>query len=228
MRGELRRARASGLLLADGAMGTELAARGLAPPFERFNRERPESVLEIHRAYREAGARLLRTNTFLAKERDLALAGARLAREAAGEDLWVAGAMGPGADQAEALAEGGCDLLILETFSDADDLLAALRRAKATGLPVVAQMAGLPDARARAEADLVGVNCLDPEETLRLLGRLDGARSAFPHGGLPGAPIPPTAFAAAGARLAALGVRLLGGCCGTGPAHVKALAEALR
>ena len=228
MRDEIRRALAAGRILADGAMGTELGARGLRPPYERCNLEAPDRVLEIHRAYRDAGARVLRTNTFLAKDRDAALAGARLARQAAGTELWVAGVMGPGSDVADALADGGCDLLILETFTDADALLAALRRAKSTGLPVAAQMAGLPDARARAEADLVGVNCLDPEETIRLTSTLAAPVSAFPHAGLPGAPIAPPVFAAAGRRLAALGVSLLGGCCGAGPAHIQALAAALR
>ncbi len=228
MTGGILRALAAGPLAADGAMGTELGARGLTPPYERYNLERPEAVLDVHRAYRDAGARLLRTNTFQAASRDAVLAGVRLAREVAGDSLWVAGAMGPGTADAGVLAEGGCDLLILETFTDADELLAALRRAKATGLPVAAQMAGLPDARAREEADLVGINCLDPEETLRLAARLKGPLSAFPHAGLPGAPIAPAVFAAAGALLAARGVRLLGGCCGAGPAHVKALVEALR
>ena len=55
---DVRRALAAGLVLADGAMGTELAARGLAAPFERFNLERPEVVLEVHRAHLAAGARL--------------------------------------------------------------------------------------------------------------------------------------------------------------------------
>jgi methionine synthase / methylenetetrahydrofolate reductase(NADPH) len=223
------RALASGLIVADGAMGTELAARGLEAPFERFNLERPELVLAVHRAHLAAGARLLRTNTFLVRDRETARAGARLAREAAGEAALVAGALGPGADAAAALAEGGCDLLLLETFTDPAALARAIRAAKATGLPVVAQMAGEPELRALEGADVAGVNCVDPEAAAGLLAKLlkDGGRpvSAFPHAGLPGRLMPPADFARSTARLAALGARLLGGCCGAGPEHVRALAK---
>jgi methionine synthase I (cobalamin-dependent) len=229
VRPDVRRALASGLILADGAMGTELAGRGMSPPFERFNLERPAAVLDVHRAHRAAGARLLRSNTFLARTPEEARAGARLAREAAGEDLWVAGAAGPGMEHVEALAEAGCDLLILETFTDAAALRRALARARATGLPTVAQAAGPPPAG--LEADVVGVNCVAAEEALGLVDALLRAGvpavSAFPHAGLPGALASPGAFAAAGARLAALGVRILGGCCNAGPGHVRALAEAV-
>src|SRR5688572_30938165 len=102
---DVRRALSAGLLLGDGAMGTELEARGLTAPFERFNLERPELVLDVHRAHLAAGARLLRSNTFLARDAATARAGARLAREAAGEEVLVAGAMGPGTGEAAALAE---------------------------------------------------------------------------------------------------------------------------
>ena len=229
---DVRRAFAAGLVLGDGAMGTELAARGLAAPFERFNLERPDVVLDVHRAYVAAGARLLRTNTFLARDAKTALAGARLAREAAGEDLLVAGAIGPGMAQAAALAEGGCDLLILETFTDADELERAMGAVKKLGLPWVAQMATTPDPRVLAQAEAAGVNCVDPDRALALLTALRAAcgapLSAFPHAGLPGAPIAPADFARGGRRLADFGVRLIGGCCGAGPAHVRALAEAVR
>ena len=229
MRPELRRALASGRIRADGAMGTDLAARGMAPPFERFNLERPDAVLDVHRTHLAAGARLLRSNTFLARTREEARAGARLAREAAGEDVWVAGALGPGMEHADALAEAGCDLLILETYTDPAALRRDLARARATGLPTVAQTAGPPPAD--LEADVVGVNCVAADEALRIVDALlrAGARavSAFPHAGLPGALASPAAFAAAAARLAARGVRILGGCCNAGPAHMKALAEAV-
>lgn len=229
MRRDVRRALEAGLLLADGAMGTELANGGMAPPFERYNLERPGAVLDVHRAHRAAGARLLRANTFLARTAEEARAGARLAREAAGEDAWVAGAIGPGMEEVDALAAGGCDLLLLETFTDADALRRALARARATGLPVVAQMAGRPPADLAADA--VGVNCVAPEEALRVVDGLLAAGapavSAFPHAGLPEARLAPEAFAAGAARLAARGVRILGGCCGAGPAHLKALAERL-
>ena len=145
MKRDVLRTLDEGLLLGDGAMGTELEARGALPPFERLNLERPSLVLDVHRAYLAAGSKLIRSNTFLARNAEEAGAGVRLAREAAGTAAFVAGVLGPGTDQAAALAEAGCDLIILETFMDVELLLRALRRAKLTGLPVVAQMAGLPD-----------------------------------------------------------------------------------
>lgn len=223
MKPDFLRALDAGRLLGDGAMGTELEARGAAPPYERLNLERPDLVLDVHRAFVAAGAQLLRTNTFLARSAEETRAGVRLAREAAGGKAFVAGALGPGTAQAAALADAGCDLILLETFTDNEQLLAALRRAKATGLPIVAQMAGAPDARIRAEADVVGVNCLAPAETAGIVAGLGGRLSAFPHAGLPGRRMSPAAFAAAAGRLK---VSLLGGCCGAGPEHLRALAEA--
>ncbi|HEX7897352.1 MAG TPA: homocysteine S-methyltransferase family protein [Planctomycetota bacterium] len=226
---DVRRALAAGLVLADGAMGTELAARGLDAPFERFNLERPERVLDVHRAHLAAGARLLRSNTFLAPDARTALAGARLAREAAGEGILVAGALGPGTNAAAALAEGGCDLIVLETFLDPDELIRAIRDARATGLPVMAQMAREPELRAVATADVAGVNCVDADAAAGMVEKLvrDGGRpvSAFPHAGLPGRRVSPADFARSAARLAKAGARILGGCCGAGPEHVRALAK---
>jgi len=97
------------LLVADGAMGTQLQARGLEPgaPGELWNVERPEEVAAVHRSYRAAGARVVLTNTFggsrwkLARadlgERvvELNRAAAELARVAAGEQAWVLGDVGP-------------------------------------------------------------------------------------------------------------------------------------
>ena len=166
-----------GPLLADGAIGTLLYARGLPPKgcFEDVNLTNPELVLRIHREYLAAGAGLIETNTFGANRLRLAahgladkvrlinLRGAKLAREAreiAGEEAFVAGAVGPIGrhlaplgdvslvaardafrEQVEALLEGGVDLLILETFPRLGELIEALTAARAAcDLPIVAQV----------------------------------------------------------------------------------------
>ena len=160
-----------GTVLGDGAMGTMLQLAGLtdgAP--ERWNVERPEVVLAIHRAYVEAGSDFISTNTFGGTRNRLQLdglgervaelneAGARLAREAAGERL-VAGSMGPtgelmdplglltpdGAresftEQARALKAGGVDFALVETMSALEEVQAAVEGARATGLPVAVTM----------------------------------------------------------------------------------------
>ena len=165
-----------GPLLADGAMGTQLYARGITSgPLELANLERPDDVRSVHLEYLSAGSELLETNTFGANASRLAAhgmarrvaelnrAGVALAKEAArlhGQQVWIAGAMGPlapeqlglealgagaaqqiFAEQAAALAEAGADLLILETFGSLAQLRLAVAAAKsAAGLPVIAQL----------------------------------------------------------------------------------------
>ncbi len=103
-------------LLADGAMGTELYARGIFINrcYDELNLSRPELVREVHRGYLQAGAEVIETNTFGAnvfrlarhgygdRVRQINLAGAQLARRVAEEevkkkalDVWVAGSVGP-------------------------------------------------------------------------------------------------------------------------------------
>src|SRR5207248_1073011 len=97
------------LLVFDGAMGSLLYERGIfvMQNFEQLNVTRPDVVAKIHEDYVNAGANIIETNTFGANSfrldrhglgdqvRAFNLAGARLARKAAGEDVWVAGSMGP-------------------------------------------------------------------------------------------------------------------------------------
>ena len=164
-----------GLLVFDGAMGSLLYERGIfvTQNFEQLNVARPDLVGKIHQDYVAAGARVIESNTFganvfrldrhgLSNEvRAYNLAGARLARQAAGEDLWVGGSIGPTGlvpavsrkddldrarrtfvDQAAALVEGGADLLVLETFRHLDEISVALSAAReaAPGVPIVASM----------------------------------------------------------------------------------------
>ncbi len=152
-----------------------------------------------------------------------------------------------------ALAEAGVDLFLLETFAGLGDLELALAEAAAVGLPAVAQMAFLEQGRTRegvtaeeaarrltaAGAAALGANCgSGPRELCKVLQRLAAVSplslAAFPNSGFPqyldGRYIylaTPEYFAAAGRDLVAAGATLVGGCCGTTPEHIAALAAAL-
>ena len=197
------------------------------------------------------------------------LNGVRLARCAAGPEAYVAGAIGPLGvrvdsdepaatreaeqwfhEQALALAEGGVDLFVLETFRSVDEVSAAIRAVRSgSGLPIVAQMTtdetGLtPDgaspehfaARLVSEgASVVGVNCAGPVATLETVERLHAA-TAMPLAAQPNAGLPrqvegrtmymssPDFLASYARRFVNLGVRLVGGCCGTTPDHIREIA----
>lgn len=174
-RGLLAEALADGrILVLDGAMGTMLYSRGLFlnECYEELNLTRPELVRGVHEAYVRAGSELLETNSYGAnpvklsahgledRTEELNSAAARVAREAAGDRAWIAGAIGPlgiriepwgptsrdeAADyfnrQVTGLLDGGVDGFILETFSDLDELEAAYRAVRLlSDLPVIAQM----------------------------------------------------------------------------------------
>ena len=157
---------------------------------------------------------------------------------------------------AEGLVEGGCDAFILETFQDLAEILAALRavRRVTLELPVIAQMTfgtdgktlyGVTPARAAAAlreagADVVGINCgIGPQPTLELLDELIRAAGSTPVSVMPNAGLPryvdgrflylasPEYFAEFAARAVELGARIVGGCCGTTPAHTRAMRERL-
>jgi len=153
-------------------------------------------------------------------------------------------------EQVTALAEGGVDLLLLETFSDLGQILAAIAAAKETGLPVIASMAYLEGERtgggvaaataaarlAAAGADLIGANCgAGPREILLAIKRMAAATdkplAAFANSGFPeyldGRYIyrtTPEYFAEKGTEMVATGAVLIGGCCGTTPEHIRQLA----
>jgi homocysteine S-methyltransferase len=251
-----------GIVLGDGAMGTEIQARGIpiGRPYPELNEARPDLIRSIHRDYRDAGARFHKTNTFTANRIRLAEfglgsrvgaineAGARLARGEAGKGAWVAGSVGPLSDRSEspgekraayleqcqALAEARVDVFLLETFTDPGDLRMALGAARAQGLPVIAQVA-LSGARARevggVEAEVRGANCVDPSEALKTLEEIPGPRrSIFPSAGRPGgagALQTPAEFGRLALELVRRGARLVGGCCGTTPAHIQAASREL-
>jgi homocysteine S-methyltransferase len=158
----------------DGAMGTMLYSRGvyINRCYDELNLVSPELVLGIQREYVKAGADIVETNTYGAnrvklsgygledKVADINRAGVRLAREAAGDRVFVAGAIGPLGiriepygptsvdeareffrEQAQALLEAGVDLFVLETFSDVAEIHQALLAVRSVSdLPIVAQM----------------------------------------------------------------------------------------
>jgi len=110
MNDDIRKAMQERILLLDGAMGTQLQRLGLSGNFDHLNLTAPDTVAAVHRAYIEAGADIIETNTFssnrisqqeygLAEEAAaLARAGARIARaeaDRAGRKVWVAGSIGP-------------------------------------------------------------------------------------------------------------------------------------
>jgi methionine synthase I (cobalamin-dependent) len=162
---------ANGLLITDGAWGTELQARGLLPGTmpDTWNLTYPERVEAVARAYVEAGSQVILTNTFRANaiamhdrtEDDLDAinrAGVALSRQAAGEAL-VFASIGPTgkmllsggigseqvvaafAGQARSLAAAGADALLVETMSDIDEARLAVAAARRTGLPVIVSFA---------------------------------------------------------------------------------------
>jgi methionine synthase I (cobalamin-dependent)/5,10-methylenetetrahydrofolate reductase len=156
-------------------------------------------------------------------------------------------------EQAEALLEGGADAILLETFTDLSELRLAYEAVEALGAPVLAYKTFVEDGETLAEglpwraareisswgADLTGANCtVGPQRMVEITGQMaDGAGpvAALPNPGLPqlvGGHISfhrdVDHFAEYGVKLAKAGARLVGGCCGTTPAHVRALSRALR
>ncbi|MDQ3129404.1 MAG: bifunctional homocysteine S-methyltransferase/methylenetetrahydrofolate reductase, partial [Acidobacteriota bacterium] len=163
-----------GVFVFDGAVGTRFYDKGIYinRSYDELNLVQPDIVREVHAEYVEAGADIIETNTFGAtrhklqqysienKLREINITGAKLAREAAGEDVFVAGAIGPldlriepygptsfdeakemFAEQVSALLEGGVDLFVLETFSDLSEIQQAIKAVKELcDLPVIAQM----------------------------------------------------------------------------------------
>ena len=157
-------------------------------------------------------------------------------------------------EQMLGLADGGVDLFMLETFSDLTQLVAAVTVAKEFSLPVVASMAYLEGGRtaagadvtdavrvlSAAGADLLGINCgAGPLEVLRTLEQLasltDLPLAAYANSGFPefvdGRSVyltTPDYFADRAVEMAGAGARLIGGCCGTTPDHIRRMSERLR
>ena len=251
---------------------------------EEANLRAPESVVALHASFIRAGAELIETNTFGANRRKLAArfledeleqinsTAVRLAREAremCGGEVFIAGAIGPlgeveqfepdetaplVAEQARILEGRGVDLLLLETYYDLDELLAAIAAVReVSALPLVALMTFDADgqtlggvtaseaARRLEGLDLAAVGAnhrAGPAAALNALAQMqaDGrVLAALPNVGLAslaGSRVifqhaTPEYFAEFAAQARRLGAGLIGGCCGTTPAQIAAIRSAV-
>ncbi len=225
-----------------GANRTRLARYGLASQAAELNR---------------AGARLAREAREQAGAVDVLVAGSiSPATPASGHRVSARELRESFREQIEGLCEGGVDLLLFETFGSLTELLEAIGVAHGlSGLPIVAQMTFVEDGRtlggdspeevATTLSDLgvvaIGANCtLGPQGLLDVLGEL--ARwTSLPLAAQPNAGPPtlaegrfqytssdPAYFGRQARRFVELGASLVGGCCGTTPAHIEAVASAVR
>jgi len=283
---DLRTALNERIIVGDGAMGTYLYQQGfpVGISYEELNLTKPDVIADVHRRYYEAGARLIETNTFSANREKLSKFGlsdeverinraaVRIARSAAGEDAYIAGAVGSiragrrndiseqelrrnFAEQIGALLDEGVDAFLLETFYDLEEIVIALRvvRERSGSTPVIAQFAvddvgrtqdgyAIQEAFERAlqeGADIVGFNCRSgPYGILRALDKLTAPTlapmSVFPNAGMPDLidgrvefMASPEYFAESALKFAERGMRIIGGCCGTTPEHIAAIAQSL-
>jgi methionine synthase I (cobalamin-dependent) len=275
------------VLLADGATGTMLQSLGLEDGRlpESWVLEHPDRVRVLHESYVKAGSEIVLTCTLGGTRFRLAHEGlegrvtevnrraVELARQAAGDDVLVAGDMGPTgqllaplgplgaaeaadgyAEQAAALVEGGVDFLLVETLSDLTEAKAAVEGIRrVTNLPIFVTfsfdthgrtMMGVRPAQAAKEmgplVEGLGANCgRDPDEYPGFLAAMAAAAPdailwAKPNAGLPRLEYDlvvydanPAAMAQVALRLREAGARVIGGCCGTTPAHIAAMAKSL-
>lgn len=251
---------------------------------EEANLRSPESVVALHASFIRAGAELIETNTFGANRRKLAghfledeferinstaVRLAREAREVSGVDVFIAGSIGPAGEverfhpaehselfgeQAQILEGRGVDLLMLETFFDLDELVAAIESVRAvSSLPVVALMTfdadgqtlgGVPAevaAERLAALDVAAAGANHSAGPAAALNALVGMRreglvlAALPNVGLAslaGSRVifphaTPDYFAEFAAQARRLGAGIIGGCCGTTPAQIEAIRAAI-
>jgi 5-methyltetrahydrofolate--homocysteine methyltransferase len=278
-------------LLIDGAMGTELFARGLTAgdPPEMWNIDMPDSIVEVHRGYIDAGSDIILTNSFGGssfrlklhnlqdRARELNAAAATCGRQAADSvdrTVVVAGSMGPSgelmepmgeltpescaaafAEQAAGLADGGADLLWIETMSSLDEVKAVVDGARrTTDLPIAATMSfdtvgrtmmgvsGRDAAEQLGELGLVaiGANCgnniVETEQAVTeiKLGAGDLPVIVKANAGIPefrGDELTytgsPEVMGSHLQRMRDVGIAVIGGCCGTSTGHIAYMRQVL-
>jgi 5-methyltetrahydrofolate--homocysteine methyltransferase len=278
-----------GVLLADGATGTNFQNMGIEPGVspEEWLFSAPEKVAELHQRFAAAGSDLALTCSFGAttprladgplagRAREVNLRAAELARGAIGDERLVGGSMGPTgqlpepfgllthelaldayAEQASALAEGGVDLLVLETFFALDEAAWALEGIRTvTELPVIVSfsfdqgtrtMMGLSPADVVAAFEPLGVaaigaNCgRSLEDNAAVVSEFLDAGLTVPLWIKPNAGVPrvvgdavvyeadPETMAERIREFVTQGARIVGGCCGSTPEHIAAIAHALQ
>jgi len=253
---------------------------------EEWNVTEPELVEKVPASYVASGSRIILTNTFGANRfvlaghkredqvRDFNRCGAEISKRAAGDKALVFGSIGPSGkivmmgevteedlfaafkEQAEALAEGGADAIVVETMTELAEATAAVRAAKTTGLLVVGcmtydsgpdktstMMGVTPEQAAEAltgaGADMVGCNCgigIDNYITVaaKLRAVTDQPIWVKANAGLPEIEdnkivyrMKPAEFAEKVKDLIKAGANIVGGCCGTGPEFISAMAKTL-
>lgn len=280
------RIESGGILIFDGAMGTQLEQRG-APAGGESNLKAPEIVVQVQKAYVDAGSGAIIANTFClcdiyAKSHKMDfdiveanIKGVELARSAAGGNAMVMGDIGPTGQmlkpygdfdeeqfyetflaQAKILAKAGVDAFIIETMSDLKEAVCAVKAcSKNFDIPVIASMTYSTErdggrtvmgdragycaaALAEAGAAVIGANCgeLAPQQMATIIGSYRAAVDlpllAQPNAGKPRIEgdvtvydMGPAEFAEGIRTCIEAGARLVGGCCGTSPAHIKAVAD---
>ena len=268
------------MIVLDGATGTELGARGVNTRTNLFSaaalldEKDQQTLLEVHRDYVQAGAQVVTANTFRtnprkagARWRELTATAVRIARASGAQT--VAGSIAPVEDCylpdlrpprevalaehrqfARALADDGCDLLLVETVNSMEEGLAAVAAAVETGLPVWVAAMAMPDGAMRSGEDLreffhkaaqagastALINCVPcdgVDRGLRAAKESGLPFGAFAHMGdvdaAAGWPATPVLTPAAYARRAQAWLDndalIAGGCCGTTPAHIESLAR---
>lgn len=278
----------NGPVILDGATGSNLQNAGMPVGVcpEQWILEHPQTMIDLQRAYVEAGTQILLAPTFTANRIKLEEYGladklvemnqqlVAISKEAAGGKALVAGditmtgqqlyPMGElqfeelvdiYKEQVKVVADAGVDLFIIETMMSLQETRAAVLAIRETcDLPIMASMTYNEDGRSlygtdpvtavvmlqSLGADAVGMNCsTGPEEMLEPIRQtVEYAYVpvlAKPNAGLPeledGVTVyktTPEEFAEVGAKLVEEGVSIIGGCCGTTPAHIKALADKVK
>lgn len=270
------------VLIGDGAMGTLLYSYGIDRCFEELNISKPEEIQRIHKAYVEAGANIIQTNTYGANYIKLSRHGleddikkmnqeaVKIARASAG-DAYVLGTMGgirtfnknaysldeikrSFREQLYLLLHEEPDGLLLETYYDLEEAREVLKIArKETDLPIMLNVSmheqgvlqdGTPLSEALRSiadlgADIVGINCrLGPYHMIEALSEVpifdDVFLSVYPNSSLPSLEegrlvyeTDGTYFQNSASEFRKQGARIIGGCCGTTPNHIRAMAEAV-
>ncbi|MED5047507.1 bifunctional homocysteine S-methyltransferase/methylenetetrahydrofolate reductase [Bacillus siamensis] len=272
------------ILIGDGAMGTLLYSYGIDRCFfEELNVSKPDEIKRIHKAYVEAGADIIQTNTYGANFIKLSRYGledetkkinqeaVRIAR-ASSDGAYVLGTMGgirtfnknaysleeikrSFREQLYLLLHEEPDGLLLETYYDLEEAREVLKIArKETELPIMLNVSmheqgvlqdGTPLREALRSiadlgADITGINCrLGPYHMIEALTEVpifrDAYLSVYPNSSLPsleeGRLVYDTDdayFRESAVQFRTQGARIIGGCCGTTPNHIRAMAEAVR